>query len=65
MRIKKEKPASETAKQMFDRMLSENTEVTSTEMMISFAKLKVQEALWETSKHFNNPKNVSYIKNHY
>lgn len=62
---KKVKPVSETAKQMFDRMLLENDEATTTEMMIAFAKLKVQEALWETSKHFNNPDNVSYIKNHY
>jgi hypothetical protein len=55
----------ETSLEMFNRMLSENPEVTSTELMIAFAKLKVTEALEETSKHFKNSENVSYIKNHY
>lgn len=63
--VKKEKPVSETAKEMYNRMLLENDQATSTEMMISFAKLKVTEALHKTSKHFKNPENVSYIKNHY
>lgn len=62
-RIKKEKPVSETAKQMYDRMFYDCDEVT--DMMIAFAKLKVAEALWETSKHFKNPDNVSHVKNHY
>ena len=50
---------------MFDRLLLENEECTSTEMMIEFAKLKVTEALFETSEHFKNADNVYYIKNHY
>lgn len=62
---KKEKPVSETAIQMFNRMMDENEDVTATDLMVAFAKLKVSEALWETSKHFNNPDNVSYIKNNY
>jgi hypothetical protein len=33
--------------------------------MIAFAKQKVTEALHETSEHFKNADNVSYIKNHY
>ena len=39
-----------TAKELFDKMLSNNDEVTSTEMMIEFAKLHVQAALKEASK---------------
>lgn len=35
----------ETAKELFDRMLEENDECTSTEMMIEFAKLHVEQAL--------------------
>lgn len=34
-----------TAKELFDKMISENDEATSTEMMIEFAKLHVQAAL--------------------
>jgi hypothetical protein len=34
-----------TAKELFDKMLSANDEVTSTEMMIEFAKLHVEAAL--------------------
>ena len=34
-----------TSKELFDKMLSENDEVTSTEMMIEFAKLHVEAAL--------------------
>lgn len=65
IRVKKVKPVSETAEEMFDRMLSENEESTITDIMIAFAKLKVTEALFETSEHFKNADNVSYIKNHY
>lgn len=68
---KKVKPVSETAKEHLNKCLGENLNISTltplalTEIMASFAKLKVQEALWETSEHFNNPDNVSYIKNHY
>jgi hypothetical protein len=34
-----------TAEELFDKMLSENEETTSTEMMIEFAKLHVEAAL--------------------
>lgn len=34
-----------TAKELFDKMLEENDECTSTEMMIAFAKLHVDSAL--------------------
>ena len=34
-----------TAKELFDKMISENDEVTSTEMMIEFAKMHVEVAL--------------------
>jgi hypothetical protein len=34
-----------TAKELFDKMLEENDECTSTEMMIEFAKLHVEQAL--------------------
>ena len=34
-----------TAKELFDKMISENDEVTSTEMMIEFAKMHVEAAL--------------------
>ena len=34
-----------TAKELFDKMLEENEECTSTEMMIEFAKLHVEAAL--------------------
>jgi hypothetical protein len=34
-----------TAKELFDKLLSVNDEVTSTEMMIEFAKLHVEAAL--------------------
>lgn len=65
MKTKKEKPTPITAREMFNNMLLENEEATSTEMMIAFAKQKVTEALYETSEHFKNAENVSYIKNHY
>lgn len=65
MKKKKLKPVSETSYAMVDRMTLEDPTVTKQELMIAFAKLKVTEALWETSKHFKNTENVSYIKNHY
>lgn len=34
-----------TAKELFDKMLQENEECTSTEMMIEFARLHVKQAL--------------------
>lgn len=34
-----------TAKELFDKMISENDEATSTEMMIEFAKMHVEVAL--------------------
>ena len=34
-----------TAKELFDKMLLENDEYTSTEMIIEFAKMHVTEAL--------------------
>jgi hypothetical protein len=34
-----------TAKELFDKMLEENDECTSTEMMIAFAELKCKELL--------------------
>ena len=39
-----------TAKELFDKMLEENSECTSTEMMIEFAKLHVETALKEASE---------------
>jgi hypothetical protein len=40
-----------TAKELFDKMLEENDECTSTEMMIVFAKIHVTEALKEASEN--------------
>lgn len=65
MGTKKEKPISETAQEMFDRMLFENGDITTVQLMVDFAKLKVTEALHETSERFKNAENASYIKNHY
>lgn len=39
-----------TAKELFDKMLEENDECTSTEMMIEFAKLHVERALQKAYK---------------
>jgi UDP-N-acetylglucosamine 2-epimerase len=39
-----------TSKELFDKMLSENDETTSTEMMIEFAKMHVEAALKEVTK---------------
>ena len=63
MNTKKEKIVKEklpTAKELFDKMLSENVEVTSTEMMIAFAKLHVEEALKQAyikaeSRYYHSP----------
>ena len=40
-----------TAKEMFDKMLLENDECTSTEMMVAFAKYHVEQALREVSNN--------------
>jgi hypothetical protein len=39
-----------TSKELFDKMLQENDECTSTEMMIEFAKIHVTEALKKASE---------------
>ena len=39
-----------TAKELFDKVISENDEATSTEMMIEFAKMHVEAALEAASK---------------
>ncbi len=39
------------AKELFDKMLLENDECTSTEMMIAFAKIHVTEALKQASEN--------------
>lgn len=47
-----------TAKELFDKMLEENDECTSTEMMIYFAKYHVIKALKQASekaKQIENP----------
>jgi uncharacterized protein YbjQ (UPF0145 family) len=43
-----------TAKELFDKMIEENDECTSTEMMIRFAKLHVTKALKQASKEAIN-----------
>lgn len=54
-----------TAKELFDKMLEENDECTSTEMMLEFAKMHVQEALKQASEkaevatEYENPVNPS------
>ena len=42
-----------TAQELFDKMLQENDECTSTEMMIEFAKYHVEKALKQASKKVN------------
>lgn len=70
-KVRKEKPVSQTALEHLEMCLGGNlnvstlTPLTITEIMATFARLKVTEALHETSEHFKNPENVSYIKNHY
>ena len=39
-----------TAKELFDKMIEENDECTSTEMMIEFAKIHVKEVLKQVSE---------------
>ena len=39
-----------TAKELFDKMINENDEITSTDMMIEFAKLHVEAALKAASE---------------
>jgi hypothetical protein len=39
-----------TAKELFDKMVNENDEITSTDMMIEFAKLHVEQALKAASE---------------
>lgn len=71
MKTKKEKPTSITAEDFLTLSLGGNLNISTltplafSEIMISFSKQKVTEALFETSEHFKNPENVSYIKNHY
>jgi len=54
-----------TAKELFDKMLGENNECTSTEMMVEFAKIHVQEVLKQASEkaevatEYENPVNPS------
>ena len=63
MNTKKKKIVKEklpTAKELFDKMLQENDECTSTEMMIAFAKLHVEEALKQAyikaeSRYYHSP----------
>lgn len=80
MKIKKEKPKSITAVELLGNTITEYNKTANhvaqfsfskievelfTKMMVDFAKSKVPEALHETSEHFKNPENVSYIKNNY
>ena len=54
-----------TAKELFNRMLEENDECTSTEMMVEFAQRHVTEALRQASEkaeletEYENPVNPS------
>lgn len=54
-----------TAKELFDKMLEENDECTSTEMMVEFAKMHVKQALKQASEkaevatEYENPVNPS------
>jgi hypothetical protein len=53
-----------TAKELFDKMLSANDEVTSTEMMIEFAKLHVEAALkaaYENIEYTEVDSSVPYV----
>jgi hypothetical protein len=69
-RVKKVKPTPITAEDFlngsdFPAYTSDITSDDVLNVMIAFAKQKVTEALHETSEHFKNADNVSYIKNHY
>jgi hypothetical protein len=46
-----------TAKELFDSMLESNDEVTSTEMMIEFAKIHVEVALKDVKQQLINALN--------
>jgi hypothetical protein len=46
-----------TAKELFDSMLESNDEVTSTEMMIEFAKIHVEAALKDVEQQLINALN--------
>jgi hypothetical protein len=46
-----------TAKELFDSMLESNDEVTSTEMMIEFAKIHVEAALKDVKQQLINALN--------
>lgn len=52
------------AKELFDKMLTENDECTSTEMMIEFAKMHVTEALKQASEKVE-VNSVSFTHNDY
>lgn len=65
MKTKKEKVAPITAQEFFDNSVSNDREVTSTEMMIDFAKIHVQLALESASKKFKNADNIRYILSAY
>lgn len=52
-----------TAKEMFDKMLEDNEESTSTEMMIEFAKIHVTEALKQASEKANSGMNFNFMGN--
>lgn len=70
MKTKKEKTAPITANELFGQHFNglHYEDITPDKIekyAIAFAKLKVAEALEETSKHFKNPENVSHVKNHY
>lgn len=45
-----------TAKELYDKMLHENDEATTTEMMVEFARIKVNEALEKASKSYSQDK---------
>ena len=67
---KKQAPVSLTATEMFSKHFdgmyyNDITQEKIQAYTIEFAKLKVTEALHETSKHFKNPENVSHVLNHY
>jgi len=47
-----------TSKELFDKMLEENDECTSTEMMIAFAKLHLEEFKKIALKKFDHSTNL-------
>ena len=49
-----------TAQELFDKMVNENDEVTSTDMMIEFAKLHVEQAL-EAVSNITHKNGISRI----